>query len=564
MEFFSQLIILITVGVIFGIICKRLNIPLIVGYILGGAIFAFFSLGENSQTTMLNNLSQIGISLLLFSIGMEFSLDKLLQVKKYAIIGGVVQIILTILFGKIIFPMFGFSGFESLFLGAVFSLSSTAVVIKILEELGEMDKLSSEITLGWLILQDIAVVILIILLGNLSKNAINSSDLISSLLKCFILIAVSLVLGRKILPKVLTSIARFGAKELVVISAFGFCLLFAFLAEKLGVSSTIGAFLAGIMISESVLNHEIITEIKPLQSLFAMLFFITIGSLFSIKFVFDNLILIFFLTLVIIFAKIIIITLICSLLKLHAKTSLQIALNLAQIGEFAFLSAQIGLTNSWINPRLNSIIIAVTVISLVLAPVFITNGDRIYQALGKLTLKFLPSLYRKIFSKISDASPENDITELKNHIIICGYGRVGKYLALALKKLKQKFIIIELNSISELEGSKEKMNYLIGDSTNIDILQQAKIEKAKIAIITLPKEEDVGEVIRVSKALNPDIQLIIRKHHESKDFDQNDVFAIIEPEFEATIKMLEKLMLVLRKKDKNIINWVREQKKQLN
>ena len=562
MDFFSQIVLLVILGLISGIVAKRLNIPVIVGFIIGGTLYALFFPISDSQNQMLNSLSQIGISLLLFSIGMEFSLDKLLQVKKYALIGGIAQIVLTIIFGMIVFPLFGFAKFESLFLGAVFSLSSTVVVIKILEELGDMDKLSSEISLGWLILQDIAVVILIILLGNLSKSTLNFGELFISLLKSFILIATSVVIGRQILPKILTSIAKFQAKELVVISAFGFCIMFAYLAEKLGVSSTLGAFLAGLMISESVLNHEIITEIKPLQSLFAMIFFITIGSLFSLTFVLQNAFLIIVITIVIMLAKTIIIYILCSILKLHAKNSLQIGLNLAQIGEFAFLSAQIGLANKWIDPRLNSIIIAVTVISLVIAPVLITNSDKVYNYLGKLTLKFFPSIYRKVFSKnFNDEGEEKK--ELRNHIIICGYGRVGKYLALALKKLKQKFIIVELNNFSELESEKDKFDFIVGDSTNLEILEQAGIQKAKVAIVTLPKEADVGEVIRISKALNPTIQLIIRKHHEGVNFDQGEVFAIIEPEFEATIKMLEKLLVVLQKKDKSVINWVREQKKLL-
>ena len=189
MEFFSQLVLLIVIGVLCGIIAKRLKMPLIVGFIFGGAIFAIFFPSSKSTSEMITNLSQIGISLLLFSIGIEFSLDKLLQVKKYALIGGIAQIVLTIIFGVLVFPAFGFSKFESLFLGSVFSLSSTAVVIKVLEELGDMDKLSSEISLGWLVLQDIAVVILIILLGNFSKSTLDVGELIGSLLKSFILIA---------------------------------------------------------------------------------------------------------------------------------------------------------------------------------------------------------------------------------------------------------------------------------------------------------------------------------------------------------------------------------------
>lgn len=562
MDQITHLVILIFVGIIGGMVAKKLKQPVIVGYILGSAIFStFFPLEQNNEN-IVHGLATIGVTLLLFTIGIEFSLDKLLSVKKYALIGGVGQILLTTLFGIIIFPMFGFSSYESFFLGAVFSLSSTAVVVRILEELGILDHFSSEITVGWLILQDIAVVFIIILLGNFANTNDDSPDLILSIIKSFILIATSLVIGRKVLPKILTSIASLGSKELVIISAFGFSLLFALLAENFGVSSTLGAFLAGLMISESILHHEIITEINPLQAIFSMLFFVTIGSLFSLQFVWDNLILILLILAVIVIAKIIIVLGLGLVLKLHFKTAIEVALYLGQVGEFAFLSAQIALTNEWITPEFNSIVIAVTVLSLVITPSIIINTNRIYQLLGKFTRNNFPTLYRRLFTKALD--DEHQHQNLANHTIILGYGRVGKYLTLALKKMRYKFVVIELNKIEEIQKEVGEHRVIIGDATNTDVLLAANIEKAKIAIITLPKEAEVGEVIRVAKALNPDIQLIIRKHHDSLIFNDEDVFAVIEPEFEATIKMLEKLLKVLRKKDKKIIDWVRLQKKGLH
>lgn len=562
MDQITHLVILIFVGIIGGMVAKRLKQPVIVGYILGSAVFtAFFPL-QQSNEDIVHNLANIGVTLLLFSIGIEFSLDKLLAVKKYALIGGILQIVLTIISALIIFPLFKFNSYESLFLGAVFSMSSTAVVVRILEELDLMDHLSSEVTLGWLVLQDIAVVFIIIMLGSLSATKVQSSDIITSFLKSFILIATSLVIGRKVLPKILTSIASLGSRELVVISAFGFSLLFALLAEEFGVSSTLGAFLAGLMISESILNHEIITEIKPLQSIFSMLFFVTIGSLFSFKYVWANLGTILLILVIVILLKILISTILCLVLKLHVKTSLEIGLYLGQIGEFAFLSAQIGLTNKWISPDLNSLIIAVTVLSLVITPAIIMNAPKIYNFIAEFYKKKFPNSYRKLFTKA--VNEENDNHDLKNHIIILGYGRVGKYLAMALKKMRYHFVVVELNNIAEIAEDVGKERVIIGDATNADILAAAGISNAKIAIVTLPKEADVGEIIRISKGMNPDIQLIIRKHHDSLVFNDEDVFAVIEPEFEATLKMLEKLLAVLHKRDKRIIEWVKVQKKALH
>ncbi len=559
MEQIGHLVLLIFVGIIGGMIAKKLKQPVIVGYILASALFStFYPLEQNSEN-FIHSLATIGVTLLLFSIGIEFSLDKLLTVKKFAIIGGICQILLVTFFGILLFPSFGFNSYESLFLGTIFSMSSTAVVVRILEELDLLDSFSSEITMGWLVLQDIAVVFIIILLGKLASSEVASADILMAFVKSFILIATSLIIGRKILPKILTSIASLGSKELVIISAFGFSLLFALLAENLGVSATLGAFLAGLMISESILHHEIITEINPLQAIFSMLFFVTIGSLFSLQFVWNNLGSIILILLVIILAKIIIVLLLCLILKLHFKTALEIALNLGQIGEFAFLSAQIALSNNWISSDLNSIIIAVTVLSLVATPTIIMNTTRIYQALGVFTRNTFPAIYRKLFTKI--LTDDQEAHEITNHVVILGYGRVGKYLSLALKKMRNKFLVVELNNIESIIDELGKERVIIGDATNTDVLLAANIEKAKIAIITLPKEADVGEIIRVAKGLNPEIQLIIRKHHDSLFFNNEDVFAVIEPEFEATLKMLEKLLNALRKKDKKIISWVKAQKR---
>jgi CPA2 family monovalent cation:H+ antiporter-2 len=561
MDLFTQLIILILIGIVGGLIAKRLNMPVALGYILGSAILSNIMPPSQEQEQSISQLAEIGVTLLLFSIGIEFSIDKLLAVKKYAVWGGIIQIVLTILFGYLFFPALGYSAYESFFIGAVFSFSSTAIVAQILEDRDLLDQYSSQITIGWLILQDIAVVFLIILLSNFAPVNSQGSSIIDSLVKSFILIAGSLVIGRKVLPRILKTIAEVGTKELVVISAFGFALIFALIAKELGVSSTLGAFLAGLMISESVLNHEIITEINPLQAIFSLIFFTTLGSLFSITYVVANLGLILLLVVIVIVIKFLLVIIINTILRLHFKTSFEVALNLAQIGEFAFLISQIAAVNTWISKDLGSLISAVTLISMLLAPIFILNADRIYRLLGDLTKKYNGYLYRKFFAKKEDESISDDI--MKNHIIICGYGRVGKYLALALKKLRQKYVVIEMNQIQELEEFQKDLPFIVGDSTNIEILKNAGIEHAKVLIITLPKEIDAGEIIRISKLLNPDVQIIIRKHHNSKELDESELFAVIEPEFEATMKMLEKLLHLMRKKDKSVLAWVRQQKKAL-
>jgi CPA2 family monovalent cation:H+ antiporter-2 len=561
MDLFTQLILLILIGIIGGLVAKKFKMPVAIGYILASALVSNFSPTLHTQEEGINQLAEIGVTLLLFSIGIEFSLDKLLAVKKYAVIGGIIQIVLTSLLGFLILPNLGFSSYESFFIGAVFSFSSTAIVAQILEDRDQLDQFSSQVSIGWLILQDIAVVFMIILLSNFAPIENNDSNLFDSLIKSFILIAGSLVIGRQVLPRVLKTIAQIGNKELVTISAFGFSLGFALIAREMGVSSTLGAFLAGLMISESVLNHEIITEINPLQAIFSLIFFTTLGSLLSFSYLLSNLGLIILLVIGVMLLKFLMVVVINLTLRMHFKSAFEIGLNLSQIGEFAFLISQIAANAQWIDSDLAALISAVTLISMLLTPLLILNSEKLYKLLGNATRKYNPGIYRKLFTK---SESENIIDEqLENHIIICGYGRVGKYLALALKKLRKKYVVIEMNQIEDLENFQRDLPFIVGDSTNIEILKNAGVEKAKVLVITLPKEIDSGEIIRISKALNPQIEIIIRRHHNGDEIDESEIFAVIEPEFEATMKMLEKLLHLMRHRDKSVLSWVRRQKKAL-
>jgi len=561
MEILPELVLFVALGSVAGIIAIKLKTPLIIGYILAGAILALFQKFTEEDLHFINQFAEMGIALLLFTIGLEFSLEKLLNVKKYAVYGGILQIVLTIIFSKLIFPLFGFSGYESLFLGSVFSLSSTAVVIKVLEDIGQIETHASQITIGWLILQDIAVVMLILLLGNFASQNIDYVGLFESLLKSFLLIAMALLIGNKIIPRILKSIANLGSKELLIVVAFGFCFSFALLAEEMVGSYTLGAFLSGMMISESFLHHEIFNEIKPLQNIFTAFFFIVIGTLFSFGFVWTHGFQIILILIIVTLIKLVIVISISLLLKMHIRNAIEVAVNLAQVGEFAFLSATIGLDNNWISSDLNSLIISVTVLSLLISPLMITRVDAIYEKIRDYFHKKYPSIYRKYFM----AREEGIVLgkKNKNHIIICGYGRVGKYIALALRRMRFKFLIIDLDSKAIGEAKHMNMNTIYGDATSEELLLQAGIEDARAIVIALDKEGEVVSVAEKVKAINPDLKMIIRSHHDTLEGSLKDKYDIIEPEFEAALQVMVNILPFLGKRDKKIIRWLRDNHQEL-
>lgn len=558
MEGIEQLAILAIFGIAGGFVALKLKFPIIVGYIAAGAVAGILFPSQVSHSEQLNSLAEVGVALLLFSIGIEFSLTDLIRVKRFALIGGGLQILLTILFGTAVFPAFGFSAYESLFLGSVFSLSSTAIVVKVLEEIGQLETYAGQITIGWLIFQDIAVVILIIFLENFAPNATGGSSLPESLFKSVLLIAIALVVGRRVIPRVLTTIANLGSKEMMIITAFGFCLLFASLSEQLGVSFTLGAFLAGLMVSESFYNHEIFSEVKPLQNIFALFFFIIIGSLFSLEFLFANLLQILIILIVVMLAKFLIVMLLSVVLKMHIRNAIEVALGLAQIGEFAFLSATIGLQKGWIDTDLNNTIISVTILSLVIAPFLITHSDNVYNRIREIAKVRFPGMHRKLFNAQDDDIKE--ATKRQNHIIVCGFGRVGKYVLLALRRLRYKIVLIDMSNELIEEARSLGIDCIYGDATSEQILKQAGVEKARAVVVALPRESEVLNIITQVKAINENATILVRKHSLNSELHQNGDFSIIEPEFEAAVRIMEKMLKILGKKDKKVIQWLRDQK----
>jgi len=548
MNFLTELIILLIFGIAGGFLVKFIKLPSVVGYIFGGILFSiFFGLSNSSSIT---DLSRVGITLLLFAVGIDFSIDKLLQVKKYALFGGIIQIVLTIIFGFLLFQVFRFDSYQSLFLGAVFSLSSTAIISKILEENNDSETFAGQISIGWLIVQDIAVVIIVLLLSAFSQSEPNIGVFIESILKSIVLILLSLIVGRKVIPRILTTMSKYGSRELLIIMSFSFALIFAFLSESFGISYTLGAFLAGLMISDSIYTHEIITEIKPFQIIFSMLFFITIGTLFSISFFISNIFTVLGVLIIGLSIKLCIILIINYFLKLNIKTSLKIGLSLSQIGEFSFLISQIAIGNNWINQEFASLILSATLISMILSPLLINNFESIFSFIDSLGRKRFPLLYRKLIN--TNTVESFNINELSNHIVICGYGKVGKYTASGIDKIGVKYIVIEMND-NEINISKPD-NFIIGDASNRDILKAAKIEKAKLCIITMPKDSDINAIISLCIELNPDIKIVTRSHDSITKENLDVIHAIIEPEFETASKMLEKLLSIYRKRSKKLLN----------
>lgn len=550
-----QLGIIIAGGVVAAFVATKLKLPSILGYLFAGILFSLVLPREMLHSEWLGNFAQLGAALLLFAIGVEFSLETLKKVRNLVIIGAIVQAAAVTILGTVALPaLFQLPQYQAFIISALVSTSSTAFVVKMLEMRGELYTYAGNVMIGWLVIQDLMIVGWFLLFQTFAPNATPDQDIIMAILKTAIVITVALLAGKYLLPPLMREVAKLKSDELLIVATVGVIAAFAVFANSMGISFTIGAFLAGLALSESFLNHEIFTEIKPLRNLFMMVFFVSIGSLFNINAVLDNIGLAVFILVVILIFKAIVITVISAWFDVHIKNALRVGLGIFQVGEFAFLGAQIGLASGWIDERIYSLLIAVTVVSMALTPLVYSNLEFIYKLLERRLRLISPNLYRALF--ITNREESTPIEEFDGHVILCGHGRVGKYVAEALDKSSVPFVVIELNADIAEKLNAEGIKVIYGDSSNPDILENAQIASAKAIVVALSDSAEVKAVIDKAKEMNPRIKIIARIHETYDTFTEVDT--IVEPEFEAAVQIISSLYKFIHRHEKRIPQAVRE------
>lgn len=541
--FAFNLLAILLLALIGGFVAKKFRQPLILGYVLSGIIFGGFLNKISGEQELITSLAEVGVALLIFSLGVEFSFARLARVKKIAIWGGLIQILSTTLWGLLIFPRFGFDFYNSLFLASCFSLSSTAVVTKVLSERGEMDTLPGEIMLGWLLIQDLAVLPMILLLPQIANlNPEQLGNLLLEVFKASFLLLITLVLGKSIVPKILSQVAATNSREILILSVVTVCLSFAFGTFYLGLSFSLGAFLAGLLVSESAQNHAVFSEIRPLRDIFSIIFFVSLGTILSPVFLMSHFLLIISLSIVVLLIKFIVTIALTLYLGYHFKISFIVGMGLVGVGEFSFVLARMGISHKIITSEVYAIIISVAVLTIVLTPFFLNWAPRIYNLIRKITKNHYPVIYRFISAR--DLKISEDGLPLKDHVVVCGFGRVGGWLGRALMLLQVPFVVIDYNHevVNELRDKGVPVVY--GDPADIDVLDYAQVDKAKSIVIAIPDRHTQEMVIFNALHLNPKINVICRIHHQE---DKNWIKAmgvrtVIQPEFEASLSIIHRVM----------------------
>lgn len=530
-----DLIIVLAAAIVGGILARRLRLPIILGYLVAGITIGPYSLGLVQHLETVNAIANIGVILLLFTLGLEFSLKEIRQVGKVAILGGIAQILLTAAVGLALGKLFGWELIEAVFFGFLIALSSTMIVLKTLMERGELDSGHGRVMIGILLVQDLSLIPLMIILpaaGEVSGELWLSLGIAA--IKAILFIGVMLALGIWVLPWLLGRVAKERSRELFLLTVVTLCLAAAFGAYLLGISAAVGAFIAGLLISQSVFARQAMADVVPLRDAFGALFFVSLGMLADPHFVVENLPVIAIVVAVIIVTKFIICACIPWFFGYSSKTMLFVGLGLIQIGEFSFVLAGMGMESGIIPQSLYSLTITSAIITMLLTPFALSFASFLYRRLSQ------GKKLSKLMVRRSDPGWQSQEWELSGHAVICGYGSVGSRLATVLERRKFPCLVIDLDPrvISRLRTRGIPCIY--GDASNPEILAHAQLRKARVLICTFPDFIAVELTTRNALRINPKLDIVagVRRDADAELLKGIGVAEVVRPRFEGSLEII--------------------------
>ena len=510
-------------ALILGFLANRLKLPTLVGYILAGILIGPFTPGFVANSKIASELAEVGIMLLMFGVGLHFSLDDLLKVRKIALPGALLQIIAATVMGAFFALSWGWNLSASLIFGLSLSVASTVVLLRAMEKNGLLQTINGQIAVGWLIVEDLIMVLVLVLLPAIANIFSASASLMPSenlwisllitVLKIALFIAVMLIAGKKLFPKMLWHIARTGSRELFTLCVIAAAVSIAYGASKLfGVSFALGAFFAGMMMRESEFSHRAAEESLPFREAFAVLFFVSVGMLLKPEIIINSPFKVLTVIGIIIIGKSIAAALLVHFFKYSLKTSLTVSASLAQIGEFSFILAGLGVSLGLLPEEGQSLIVAGALISIALNPIVFKGASYLEQYIERHP-KFKS---RFIFSNdsLSQLADELHDKDMANHIVLIGYGRVGSYIGDQLKRKNIEFVVIEQNRQLITTLRKNNINSISADAN--DLLIQTHIKKANMLVIAIPDNFKARVIIKAARALNSKIKILVRCHNHDE------------------------------------------------
>lgn len=537
-EFLKSLVIIFGVSALVVFALDRLKVPSIIGFIVAGVIIGPHDVGIVKDIRSVEVLAEIGVILLLFTIGIEFSLTRLLKMKKAVLGGGGAQVLLTIaLFGSAAYLFTGHPG-RSVFIGFLAALSSTAIVFKILSESGETDSPHGRVITGILIFQDICVIPLMLLIPALSGENIKAADLALTMGKAGLIIAIVLASARWIVPGILHQVVRTRSRELFITTIILICLGIPLLTSRFGISLSLGAFLAGLIISESEYANQAISDVLPLKDSFLGMFFVSVGMLLNVEYMFDNIFRISAAIFLIFGLKILTGMLSSLSLGTPLRTSVHAGLGLAQIGEFSFILAVAGKASGLMTEDFYQLFLSSSVATMMMTPLILRSAPSISAWIASRPV--LEKVAR--FGALSEK--EGYPVSVRDHVIILGFGLNGRNLARVLKKTEIPYAVLEMNSdtVREMKSKGEPIYY--GDGTSKEILHKTGIERARLLVIAISDPLSIRRIVATAKQENPDVYIIVRTRYmaEVDELSRLGADEVIPEEFETSIEIFSRVL----------------------
>ncbi|MDH7593721.1 MAG: cation:proton antiporter [Methanomicrobiales archaeon] len=536
--------ILTSIVLIFGLsiivlyLCEQLKIPTVVGLILTGLIAGphGLSLIGGAQGEV-ETLAEIGIILLLFTIGLELSFDTLWSIRNVSIIGGSIQVILTCAATSLAAMLLGRTMQEALLIGFLVSLSSTAIMLKVLQERGEVDSPHGSISLGVLIFQDIVVVPMMMAIPFLAGASVGTGEPLEMILmKDIVILAILIVSAKWIIPEVLYQIARTKKREIFLLFIIFICIGVAWLTSLAGLSLALGALLAGLIISESEYSHQAIGSVIPFRDVFASFFFISIGMLLDIGFLVGHIVPILLVIILVVLLKVAIASLIPWFFGYPIRTIVLTGLALGQIGEFSFILSWSGLEYGLITPEFYQLFIAVTLITMAASPFVVARGPKLVDLLCRFN--FFASMCGDL------ARGETDASRMRDHLVIVGFGLNGRNLSRAARSGGIPYVILEMNPETVRREREKGEPIVYGDATYAEVLKHAGAERARVLVVVINDPASTRRIVSVARAVNPALHIIVRTRYLQEIGALKDLGAdeVIPEEFETSVEIFTRVL----------------------
>ena len=525
--------ILIT-AVIVLLIFNKLKLPTMIGLFITGIVLGH----AINDTSMISTLSELGVVFLLFIIGLEFSIEKFSAIKRYALIGGILQVTLTTALVTLLGLALGLPLKSAIFLGFLVAFSSTAIVMKIMQQKHLNHSVQGRVTLGILIFQDIAVIVVILitpLLGGQSIELHTFPELIIKIIGVVILI----IIGSKwFIPLALKDAAKTKNRDLFMLLTLFICMGTTFATSLIGIGPELGAFLAGLLISKTEYSHQTLGYVQPFQDVFMSLFFISIGLMVNLHLFLYNIGIILVLTAIILFIKFTATLLTGKVLKLPNRISISIAILLSQIGEFSFVLAREGMSYGLMTKEFFSIFLGVSILTMSVSPFLQKLTPQITRLLGRISYFQEDEELKTLPEELSEAQP------IKDHVILVGMGRVGKQMTKACNQFHVPILAVDMNPIVVEQQQNLGVPIIYGNASNENVLKQLRVTSAQCIVISASTYEGTLKTIDAARRLNPDIHIIVRTKYlkNIEEVIEAGADEVIPKEFETSILMFTRIM----------------------